>query len=176
MRPTTDQSKAQCPQDMCELGHSQEAGVWVPKTHTHAAHPPAARTPPPHAHRPREARADIASLGSLGPLPLAEADPVGNAGGGGMCEAGTARPEGKGFASQSASQDFQRVAREGEGSRRGGRRARVRQHASYGWSYCCYCCPHHPRGDPRCKGLVRRQRATAKRGYTRRLTLPDAPS
>ena len=44
MRPTTDQSKAQCPQDMCELGHSQEAGVWVPKTYTHAAHPPAAHT------------------------------------------------------------------------------------------------------------------------------------
>eukprot|EP00966_Prymnesium_polylepis_P178335 4129744-Prymnesium_polylepis.1 len=46
----------------------------------------------------------------------------------------------------------------------------------HGWSYCCYCCPHHPRGDPRCKGLVRRQRATTKRGYTRRLTSPDAPS
>jgi hypothetical protein len=44
MRPTTDQSKAQHLQDMRELGHSQEAGVWVPKTHTHAAHPPAART------------------------------------------------------------------------------------------------------------------------------------
>ena len=44
MRPTTDQSKAQCPQDVCELGHSQEGGLWVPKTHTCVGHPPAART------------------------------------------------------------------------------------------------------------------------------------
>ena len=29
---------------MCELGHSQKAGVWVPKTHTRVAHPPATRT------------------------------------------------------------------------------------------------------------------------------------
>ena len=44
MRPTIDQSNEQCPQDMCELGHSQEAGVWVPKTHTRVGHPPAAHT------------------------------------------------------------------------------------------------------------------------------------
>ena len=44
MRTTTDQSSAQHLQDMCELGHSQDAGVWVTKTHTHAAHPPAAHT------------------------------------------------------------------------------------------------------------------------------------
>ena len=141
----------------------------------------ASDTRQPHARAtarrtPREARTDVASLGSLRPVPPAEADPVGHGGGGGACLAAKARPEGKGFRSQSARQDFQRVAREGEGSVRGGRRARVRQHASYGWSYCCYCCQHHPRGDPQCKGLVRRQRATAKRGNTRRLTLPDTPS
>ena len=60
-------------------------------------------------------------LAVAGALQLVER--VEDGGGGSACKVAKARPEGKGFRSQSRNQDCQRVAREGEGSERGGRRA-----------------------------------------------------
>ena len=122
------------PQGVCELGCSQDAGAWVPETHTctRASDTRRLHALPPRARHPREARADVAPIGGLGPRPPPPADPVRGGSRRGACQRRKARPEGKGFRSQSASQSCAAVARECKGSERVGRRARVSQQASYG--------------------------------------------
>ena len=44
------------PQDVCELGCSQDAGAWVPETHTRVRHPPTTRT----RHRAHSAHGRLA--------------------------------------------------------------------------------------------------------------------
>ena len=96
-----------------------------------------------------EPRPHVTSVGRLGPRRPAAANTVLDGGRGRACRARRNRPARKSFAFDGTSQVFQRVVWRREGSERGVRRARVGQEVKCGWYCCSYCCPYHPRGDPR---------------------------